>query len=1233
MELAEGQLKCMGSEQSQVNKLFQKPSRQQSYGQARQASRKQMYGQSGQSSNQSFKHQNSQVPNQPMKKCKRCLKVHWDDNKCPAVNWRCFSCNQTGHTARSVLCKNRVHNVLDEDQQDSEEDTLELGWLSLNYVSKEKSLQVKVIVEGKLLKMEVDSGACKSVMHIDDYNELFPDIELTPVSFKLKVVTGQNVTIIGQADVTVQYEKQICKLPLIILDSIDRFTPLLGRNWLNVINPSWRSVLVESKSSDNDQIKSNVSSKGHESIAPGICEEICAVTSTFTHTVSKIRDLILEVKSEFASNFQSNSKNRIKKFKADVKVKEDVKPIFHRAYEMPYSLKPKVEEELSKMVESGILTKVSHSDWASPIVVVPKRNSNDIRICVDFKKSVNKVIDSEHCVLPLPDDIFASLSGSKFFTVLDLKGAFQQLEISDSSKELFTINTHMGLFRYNTLTYGISSAPGIFQSVMETILSGMSNVKCYLDDILIHGSSLSECHLNVKAVMQRLKNYNVKINERKCVFYQNSIEFLGHKIDEFGIHPTNYKIECIEKAPTPENLTQLKSYLGLLNYYGKFIPMLSSKLKPLYDLCKSGVEFIWTDECENTFQMSKKLITSEGVLTHFSPSLPIYVSCDASGYGVGAVLSHHINGEEKPVLFASSTLSAAEKLYSNLERESLAIIFALKKFHKYIFGRKFVLLSDHQPLQYIFGRNKGIPVTAASRITRWAITLSAYDYDIQYKKGKLLANADGLSRLPMSSETQIPSSLYSFNLIENIPLHSNDISKATIKDLTLVKVIDHTKSGWPSTVQNEKLKPFFLRRNELSVESNCLLLGNRVIIPEALQNEVLELFHEQHLGIVRTKMLIRAYCWWPNINNDIEKFISLCEVCQTFQNFSNNTTLSWPAPTNNFFRLHIDFFHKDDYAFLILVDDKSKWLDVKLMQNGTNAKNTILKLKETFAIFGLPVELVSDNGPLFNSQEFIAFCQANGIKPIKSPPYHPQSNGLAERNVQTVKKSLEKALFFDKKGGISTYILKTRLYNFLFTHRCTPSTVTGISPSENILKVKPRTRFDLLKSCSNKAWLDSNSDNFRKTKLYTLNQPVYVKNKQLKVWQKARVVKVLSFSTYLVQVNNVIRHVHSSDIRTCLDSVSVSDDHNVQVPLPHREFNSSSSVPSNNSPLAVPDINFRSDRSMNMEVPEIENPNIKSSNSNQQCQPTNTVEPGSGTPKFTSTRSGRMVKPPRRLDL
>lgn len=189
------------------------------------------------------------------------------------------------------------------------------------------------------------------------------------------------------------------------------------------------------------------------------------------------------------------------------------------------------------MVKDDILTKINFSGWASLIVVVPKKNCNDVRVCVDFKKTLNTVIDSDHCVLPLPEDIYANLNGSRYFTVIDLKGAYQQLEIGENSKEFFTINTHMGSFRYNRLIYGISSAPGIFQSIMESILSGLTKTQCYLDDILIHGSTLEECYQNVIKALVRLKNYNVKINENKCKFFE-SIEFLGHIIDINGIHPT-----------------------------------------------------------------------------------------------------------------------------------------------------------------------------------------------------------------------------------------------------------------------------------------------------------------------------------------------------------------------------------------------------------------------------------------------------------------------------------------------------------------------------------------------------------------------------------------------------------------------------------------------------------------------------------------------------------------------
>lgn len=343
----------------------------------------------------------------------------------------------------------------------------------------------------------------------------------------------------------------------------------------------------------------------------------------------------------------------------------------------------------------------------------------------------------------------------KVFCVIDLKGAFQQVKISSNSKELITINTHLGLFRYNRLTYGISSAPGIFQTIMDKMLVGLKDVFCYIDDILIAGNSMKECEANLIKLLEVLVKNNVKINPSKCVWFQSSVEFLGHIINSQGVSPTSGKIESITNAPSPSNLTQLRSFLGMLNYYSKFIPNLSSELAPLYNLCKKNVVFKWSKECEETFQISKRLLTSNQLLTHYDPSLPIFVTCDASSYGIGAVLSHIIKGEERPILFASSTMSECEKRYSQLEREALAIMFALKKFNKYLFGRKFTINSDHEPLQFIFSNNKGIPITANARLQRWAIILSGYDYNIRYLKGKNISNADGLSRLPEKKITEL----------------------------------------------------------------------------------------------------------------------------------------------------------------------------------------------------------------------------------------------------------------------------------------------------------------------------------------------------------------------------------------------------------------------------------------------------------------------------------------------
>lgn len=380
--------------------------------------------------------------------------------------------------------------------------------------------------------------------------------------------------------------------------------------------------------------------------------------------------------------------------------------------------------------------------------------------------------------------------------MLDLTGAYQQLLLDDKAREYMTINTHLGLFQPTRLQFGVSSGPSVFQCVMDQILTGLSNVKCFIDDVVIKGSNLQECHENLVKVLERLRIYQVKVNEEKCQFFCEEIKFVGHLINKEGLQPLPDKVEAITKAPTPTSVTQLQAYLGLLNYYGKFIPRLSEKLVPLHKLLQKDTPFSWSQECHDAFEKSKTCLVNSNLLVLYDGKKPLFVTTDASEYGVGAVLSHKIDGE--PVCFASASLNKAQKNYSQVEKEALAIIFAVKKFHKFIYGRKFSLITDHQPLQFIFDPLKKIPVTANARLQRWALLLSGYQYDIKYRKGTLLGNADALSRLPLPVETKVTDSINSFNFTSDMPLDFKDIAKSTQSDNLLCKVYDFVMSGWPN---------------------------------------------------------------------------------------------------------------------------------------------------------------------------------------------------------------------------------------------------------------------------------------------------------------------------------------------------------------------------------------------------------------------------------------------------
>ena len=472
--------------------------------------------------------------------------------------------------------------------------------------SAENPYNVTVNVNGKTFTMEINTGTSLSLVSEQTYKYLWPEVPLQNSSVKLKIYTGTPLKVLGIMSATAYYKSQTTTLPLLVVSGIG--ASLIGRDWLEKLTLNWKAI----------------------------------------HNIHS--EKLQEVLSEFSEVFQSGV-GMMKDFKAKIFVDPLVLPRFGKARPVPYAMKPLVEAELDRLVADGILSPVQHADWAAPIVPVMKADKRSVRICGDFKQTVNKASPLDKYPIPKIEDLFSKLAGGQKFIKLDMSQAYQHLCLDESTKYVI-INTSKGLFKYNRLPFGISSAPAIFQRVMESLLQNLPHIVVYLDDILITGENNEE-HLRVLAeVLNRMKQSGLRLNRTKCEFMSASVTYLGHCIDAQGLHPTSDKIDAIQKAPIPKNLTQLRAYLGLLNYYNRFLPNLSSELFPLYSLLRKATPWHWGPKQGDAFQKSKHLLLSSQLLVHFDHSKEILLCCDASNYGIGAVLAHRMNdGNEKPIGF------------------------------------------------------------------------------------------------------------------------------------------------------------------------------------------------------------------------------------------------------------------------------------------------------------------------------------------------------------------------------------------------------------------------------------------------------------------------------------------------------------------------------------------------------------------------------------------------------
>ena len=741
-----------------------------------------------------------------------------------------------------------------------------------------------------------------------------------------------------------------------------------------------------------------------------------------------------------------------------------VPPIARKHVQVPLHLRDKVAKEIRRLESADIIEKVTGpTEWVSPMVVVSKpKNPSEIRICVDMREP-NKAILRTRYVTPTIDELICDLRAATVFSKVDLRAGYHQLVLDPSSRPITTFATHCGLYRYKRLIFGVNAAAEVFQHTIQTLLTGIEETKNVSDDIIVFGKDKKSHDRALYKTLKKLQTSGLTINVQKCEFNKPKIAFYGHIFSADGVSPDPEKIKALRDAKKPENATEVRSFLGMAQYSARSIPNFSTITEPLRNLTKKDSAWQWEESEENAFRNIQDVLTEEVTTSFFDPQKETTIHIDASPVGVAGILSQ----EGRVVTYASRSLTTTEARYSQTEREALAVVWACEHFHTYISGAPITVITDHQPLLGIW-KKPNPPL----RIARWGLRLQPYDIKLTYGPGKDNP-ADFMSRHPTnkqeltSREEKVAEEYINFVVRESTPkaISERQVREETNSDRTLQVVIELIRTGrWhelpnykQSDINYEALQSFRAVKDELSVSfSDCgaaVMRGKRLVIPYSLQNRTLELAHEGHQGITKTKALLRSKVWFPMMDNMVENIVSKCIPCQANSNRKSSEPLQTSElPKGAWLKLSIDFcgpIPTGEYL-LVVVDEFSRYPVVHVTRS-TSADTIMPLLDQTFASFGYPETIKSDNGPPFQSAEWKKFLTDRGIKHRRITPLWPQANAQAESFNKPLMKSIRAAIV----GGQPW---RSALVEFLRVYRTTPHSTTLFTPYRLLFGRDPRTK-------------------------------------------------------------------------------------------------------------------------------------------------------------------------------
>jgi hypothetical protein len=611
------------------------------------------------------------------------------------------------------------------------------------------------------------------------------------------------------------------------------------------------------------------------------------------------------------------------------------------------------------------------------------------------------------------------------------------------------------------LNFGLSSASEIFQNIVSSLLRDISGAQNFSDDIIIYGHTQEQHDEALRKVLRRLQESDLTINVKKCQFNCESLKFYGYEFSKEGVSCDKKKIDAIMKTDPPNNISELRSFLGMTNYCGRFIADYSTLTYPLRELNKS---WKWGKEQQAAFEKLKEVLVSNEVMAYFDTNLDTELLVDASPVGIAAILTQKHKNKSQVIAYASRSLNECEQRYSQIEREALAIKWGCENFHLYLYGHPFVVITDHRPLVPLFNKSMSHP---PARIERWILRLQHYSYTVRYEKGALNPS-DYMSRHPYGSPQtntdDMAEDYVNFITVNNIDAVSHDeIQDHTAKDDIMQRVISHiNQDDWENV---SEMREFQNVKSELSVTNdNIVLRSNKIVIPRTLQHRVIEAAHEGHQGIGRTKALLRQYVWFPGIDKLVDAEVKGCIQCQatTVTSSPREPLNMTEMPATPWINLCADFkgpFENGQYL-LVIVDQHSRYPvveKVSSLQHGTviNAFNRV------FSMFGYPSEVTTDNGPPFQGKEFKEYAKRSGFKHRKITPLWPQANAGAERFMRTLGKVVRSA-------RMSQTAMMPAVNAFLLNYRATVHPSTGQSPSSLMFKYNFHTKLPTVNPSASK---------------------------------------------------------------------------------------------------------------------------------------------------------------------